>query len=286
MNEVSQKSIPMTLKNIPNVTFSRALEDGLTHYDWLDGRTKEKSGQEAVLANHSVQPEKRKALQTNGTYGPLFDGLSQSADLQSFLENRLRANLDVNGSMEYALTWKRWDMRSGPPICALRASAHRISDKGCSGWPTPNSMQRGAHVGREIKNGQTKSLTTGTSFGMTLQTAAWIAGWPPPECSDRRSQKSKQQGVSNIAKMAIAGWTTPQSDDAKPPTAIRPGRNLGNEYLRRQVTGAIIPSSPVPTEKRGALNPELCRWLMGYPVEWEQSRATAMPLSRNARQHS
>ena len=35
----------------------------------------------------------------------------------------LRANLDGNGSPECVLKWRLWDMPSGPPICALRASA-------------------------------------------------------------------------------------------------------------------------------------------------------------------
>ena len=27
----------------------------------------------------------------------------------------------------------------------------------------------------------------------------------------------------------------------------------------------------------GALNPELCRWLMGYPPEWDGSKDTETP---------
>ena len=39
-------------------------------------------------------------------------------------------------------------------------------------YPTASSCQRGAHVGREMKGLQTKSITTGTSFGMTQETFA------------------------------------------------------------------------------------------------------------------
>lgn len=44
-----------------------------------------------------------------------------------------------NGSPEYVLIWKAWDMPAGPPICALRASARRTSGSDCIGWATPRA---------------------------------------------------------------------------------------------------------------------------------------------------
>lgn len=43
------------------------------------------------------------------------------------------------GSQECDLTWKHWDMQSGAPICALRASARRVPDKGYIGGGVPLS---------------------------------------------------------------------------------------------------------------------------------------------------
>jgi hypothetical protein len=140
MTDRLQKSNRTNLTDTRNATFSQALEAGLTHYDYLDGRKTGRSGREAALVSHSVSPAKAKELKTSDTFGPLFDGLSPKNDLQQSLENRLRQAMAVNGCQEYVLTWKRWDMKSGPPICALRASGRRISGKGYSGWPTPNSL--------------------------------------------------------------------------------------------------------------------------------------------------
>ncbi len=81
------------------------------------------------------------------TYGPSSGDSSPSTVLQSSLENRLRAALDVNGSPEYALTWKHWDMQSGVPICALRASGSPKTDHGYTGWPTPQVFD-GTNGGR------------------------------------------------------------------------------------------------------------------------------------------
>ena len=58
------------------------------------------------------------------------------------------------------------------------------------------------------------------------------------------------------------------------------------DQLPRQVAQAIgttSTSSPASTEKRGALNPEHSRWLMGFPVAWVSCGATAMQSSRKSR---
>ena len=141
MTEASLISDPQTLPDIHNVTFSQALEAGLTHYDWLSGQKIDPAGREAALVSHSVSQEKAKGLMTQGTCGPLFAGLSLSAALQQSLENRLRQRMEGLGSLEYELTWKRWDIGSEPPICAQRASGRRISGKGFTGWPTPKASE-------------------------------------------------------------------------------------------------------------------------------------------------
>ena len=67
---------------------------------------------------------------TSAISGPPFTGSSPSAALQSSLESKLRQAMDLNGSLEFALTWKPMAMPLGLPICALRASARRTTDPG------------------------------------------------------------------------------------------------------------------------------------------------------------
>jgi len=102
-------------------------------YDLLAGQMMFQFGQEAAHANRSAMPADVKEQRTAGTSGQSCTDSSQPVSLQSRLANRLRAKMDVNGSPEYVLTWKELDMKSGPPICALRASGRRTSDKGCTG---------------------------------------------------------------------------------------------------------------------------------------------------------
>src|SRR5690606_9596908 len=102
------------------------------------GRRTSPCGQDHAPVNLTPRQALEKGMTTRGPYGGRGDGLWSSAVLQLSLENRLRARLDVNGSPEYELTWKQWGMPSGPPICALRASARRTSGKGFGGWRTPS----------------------------------------------------------------------------------------------------------------------------------------------------
>jgi len=139
MNDQLQTSQVEISPVILNAISSRASEDGVSRLNLLDGPQTNPCGPEAVRANHSQMPEQAKALLILDISGQSStDSLPvRPSDLQQFLESRLRAQLDVDGSPEYALTWKHWDIASGPPICALRASGHHTLGKDFIGWATP-----------------------------------------------------------------------------------------------------------------------------------------------------
>jgi hypothetical protein len=174
------------------------------------------------------------------------------------LESRLVAALDVHGSPEYALTWKHWDMPSGPPICALRASGRRTSGSACSGWPTPDAqaMNVGADLPTHMARMDRLKAThkNGNGAGLTL-------------------------GIVS----QLAGWVTPTSNDARQTEAMRqtPTRNLSGLVVR--TIGRTPSGSSASTAKRGALNPDFVRWLMGYPPAHLDSAPTATRSSRRSR---
>ena len=77
---------------------------------------------------------------------------------------------------------------------------------------------------------------------------------PTPDCSDRRSMKSKQQGLSNVVKML----PTPKSQDSRASLVDRGKCNLGEEIqdaLESKQTGLRLQARFV--EK-----------MMGYPAGW------------------
>lgn len=244
---------------------SPASEDGTTRSSSPTGPMIALSGPGAVPASHSRRRAEDLQLEMPGISGPTCYGSSPSAVLQSFLESRLRAVLDASGSLEYALTWKSWDMPSGGPICALRARGHRTSGSGCFGWRTPDANERGGDYSDPSK--ARRRLVGGHQINLNDQTI--LAGWATPAANE-------------------AGGTAERFLDRK----RRSRRRGGSVSVEDQVHSTLGPgltssSARNPrVQRRGVLNPEHSRWLMGYPAAWAFCGVTAMLSSRKSRRHS
>ena len=212
MSAASRTSSPTISEATRNAISSPASADGHTPCGLPDGLMIGRSGPDHAPVSRSARQAGRRVKLTNDTCGPSFDTSSPSAVLQSSLESRLRANLDVAGSPEFDLTWKHWDLPSGPPILALRASGRRTSGSDCSGWPTP-----------------TQSDTTGAGHaaqgGMNLRTVAAMSHWPTPAARDHSpahtpeyiaEKKALGHGMSNLnGTAALAAWPSPAARDWK-----------------------------------------------------------------------
>jgi hypothetical protein len=138
-----------------------------------------------------------------------------SAALQLSLESKLRARTASAGSTLYTLTWKHRATPLGLQICALRASAPRISASvsGSSekGWTTPQAHDtHGRSLGQKEIHG--------TKHGCAcLVRDADLAGWLTPATSDMngvRELDGKRSGGLNT-EAAMAGWATPTVHDTK-----------------------------------------------------------------------
>jgi len=208
MNGPSPTCEAPTSKESPSSILSPELAVGPSPSSSPDGPKTEKSGPAPAPASPSRQPEKAKGKKTRGISGPISFGSSPSAALQRSLESRLRRRLDVNGSLEYALTWKHWDTESDAPICALRASARRTSVNDSTGWPTCRAIdgtkgQRtldGVERERERKGGQPPD---------ELPSVVMFAGWQTTTTTWMSESGRKISGKPNLQGEAwLAGWST------------------------------------------------------------------------------
>jgi hypothetical protein len=99
----------LTLWDTTSVTSSRESADGHLHFVLPESAPSVVASQDPVRVNRSLMQGRDLGPPTLAIYGPTFADSSHSASLQSSLESKLRARMDVTGSLEYVLTWKHWD---------------------------------------------------------------------------------------------------------------------------------------------------------------------------------
>jgi hypothetical protein len=173
---------------------------------------------------------------TSGRFGK---GSSQSAALQSFLENRLQALLVNTGSTLYQLTSRRAVTPSGRQYLRRHARAHRTSGTDFTGWATPSTADR-YHLTR-------------LNDGLLGTQIRQLAPWPTPQARDwkgpqGRAYKGRAQDLASMAMWQIFDQKTGKL-----------GITLAGE------TGGSV-----------RLNAAHSRFLMGYPKEWDRCAEMAM----------
>jgi len=210
--------VQTSLLDTDTLTSSPGSADGRMRSGSQDGRMSGPCGPDPALAILTPRQALERGMTTRGPYGGHGVGSLISVDLQLSLASRLQALMAVDGSPEYELTWKQWDMPSGPPICRLRASARRTSDNGYGGWHIPRA--RGDAKGTRWIKGQARNL----------EDQARLAGWPTPLADDAKNRVRKESPWTSLTRTAHSagrgGITSGSPAQTAPQGALNPALSL------------------------------------------------------------
>ena len=121
----------------------------------------------------------------NDICGRPFSTLSASADLQSSLESKLRQQLDTDGSMIFALTWKQKVTPQGRSYCQLAASVRSTNGIGFSSWPTVTTQDNNQVAG-------VGAVKANPKRGTTLGGAVRLVPWVTPSARDWKDTKKHE----------------------------------------------------------------------------------------------
>jgi len=235
--------------------------------DWLDGEMTDQCGQDRHPANHSPQQESKTAQVTSDIYGLSGSISSGSADLQSFLENRLARRLHSAGLTNSKLTWSQVTTVAGRSLCRLQVSEPCITETDSGSWPTPIFSDGRGSAGKGKRE---------------LPNIAKLTDWLTPTTSDTN-------GIRELDGKRSGGLNT-QANTLWPTVTTQDNAQMAGQYSKTNGTtlGGAVRQCNAKTEKSGSsqLNPRFSLWLMGYPIEWGRCAERVTPLSRRSRQKS
>jgi hypothetical protein len=234
-------------------------------------------------ANHTLRQVSDREEQTNDSYSTSYLTDSNSCNQEQSLSKMSKDSYPQKCQMELFASdtssddWSKSDtaLKSLLVDCRseysvrLKLACHtNENESSYSQYPAPTA--RDFKDNCEPSSASRNSPPLGTFVHLqdrdsnsTSGSQTECANWPTPDTSDRRSDNSKQQGLSNVVKQR----GTPQARDRKGASG-RAYKGEAND-LPNQVER--------PTSKR--LNPRWVETLMNVPIGWTMPSCTSEQLN-------
>lgn len=172
------------------------------HYDSPGYQMTLDFGQDHVHVKPSLFQERKKDLKTKDICGLSSQNSLTSAGLQLSLENRLKRQLNTDGSILFKMTWKDAATPAHRRYCLLRALAHRTFDTDCIGGGLSDANSNGLNREKEQQLRLTSSgssSSNGDSQGIRLERETvngishWQEGWEVERRQTCQSSDAYQQ---------------------------------------------------------------------------------------------
>lgn len=263
-------------QDTPSVTGSQELRAGPLPSDSQDFQQTDLFGLPACHASHGRPPASGEARKTIGTCGPLLPPSSASVALCSSLASRLIRLMPSNGSMEFALTWKRCSTPSGLRFFRLRASVRRTRDIESSGVrsararPSPDGSHHGSLDPQKAIARVMSHLTgEGKRTANLDDVVALIQPWPRDSATEfgavdverlnQRRRECKEKGYNGngfglTLTQAVASWALPRTRDAQAAVSVtdltRKRTEMGQANLSEQVVSLLAWATPAARDWR------------------------------------
>jgi len=207
-------------------------------------------------------------------------------------------------SEEFSETWPRQGMTRSGRAFPLVSSGHPTCERGSGSSPTRERVPTPTHADSRASRNSTAGRRPGarpahagntlTDFVTLFPTPSatepdtWRYldlvdkdGNPPSHPNQRLYDKKTGRVVQKTLEHVALSWPTPTVSDGRKGRsgAPRPEDRRGRETLSGTVHArAAEAGRPTP----GRLNPEWVEWLMGFPIGWTDSPASATPSSRRS----